>query len=193
MYTEEESRNGVPPRATESLEGNAGCVVVGAQSLGLDRLRALRGGVWELRRKQASPGACFAAGIVCLAAGHSLGSRGEKEGARRQLPGARSELLGRGPRTYVCAPWGGAGRVHGTGRTRAGTCARFREPQRRGAAPRGENAAQSPDAAGHRTGAPSGLVELSLRPFGGHAKAEPQCPEAGGQAATDSIPHGSTY
>lgn len=76
----------------------------------------------------------------------------EQRGGRRLPPGARSELLGRGPRTYVCAPWGGTGRVHGTGRRRAGACARFRAPLRRGPALPGENAARTRDTAGGRTG-----------------------------------------
>lgn len=62
--------------------------------------------------------------------------------------------------------------MHGTGRTRAGACARFRAPLRRGPAPPGENAAQSRDAAGRRPGEPGGRVAaLSLRPFSGHANA----------------------
>lgn len=73
--------------------------------------------------------------------------------------------------------------MHGTGRTRAGACARFRAPLRRGLAPPGENAAQSRDAAGRRPGGPGGRVELSLYPFGRLANAEPQCPETRGHSA----------
>lgn len=74
MYTEEEPKNRGPRRATESQEGNAGCVVAGAQGLRVGRQCARQGGVWELQGKQASPGGCFAAGIVWLAAGRSPGS-----------------------------------------------------------------------------------------------------------------------
>lgn len=128
---------------------------------------------------------CSAARIVWLAAGQSPGSRCPKEGAKRMPPGARSELLGHGPRTYLCAPWGGStGRVHGTGRRRASVCARFRAPLSTGQRRRARTLRKPGTRRGAEPENGGGYAELSLRPFGAHANAESQYTEAGRQAAT---------
>lgn len=74
--------------------------------------------------------------------------------------------------------------MHGTGRRRAGACARFRrrcaEGQRR--------RAKTPREPGTRQGAEpengGGYAELSLRSSGAHANVESQCPETERKAAT---------
>lgn len=151
MYTEEEPKNGGLPRATESQEGNAGCVVA-AQGLGWAGCVRCAAGWGSCGESRPPRGAVSQAGLFGSRQGNPRGAAERRGGAERMAPGARGELLGRGPRTYVCAPWGGTGRVHGTGRRRASACARFRAPLRRGPAPPGEDAAQTRDRAGRRNG-----------------------------------------
>lgn len=90
MYAEEEPKNGGPRRATESQEGNAGCVVAGAHGLRVGRLRERQGGVWELQGKQASRGGLFRS-RDCLARsgalpGEPLREGGGQEAAARSAP-----------------------------------------------------------------------------------------------------------
>lgn len=146
MHTEEEPKNGGPRRATESQEGSAGCVVAGSPGPPGGQAACAAGWGVGAARKAGLPGGLFRS-RDCLARSGALPGEPRSEGGGAPPEGSCQERAvssrPRGPRTYVCAPWGGAGRVHGTGRTRASACARFRAPLRTGPAPPGENAARS--------------------------------------------------
>lgn len=96
---------------------------VGARAPGFGPNGHLRGGGACSRSREGgvSPGDCFAARLVWLAAGRSPGRGGAQGRAGRRA--ASRMLLGPGRRVYVCARWGGARRVHGTGPTRASASA----------------------------------------------------------------------
>lgn len=102
---------------------------VGARAPGFGPDGRLRGGggCSRSRERDVSPRDCFAARLVWLAAGRSLGSGGAQGRAGRRA--ASRMLPGPGRRVYVCARWGGARRVHGTGGTRASAGARRRGRQ----------------------------------------------------------------
>lgn len=121
---------------------------------------------------------CFPGGLfrseACCARSWALPGEPQRARAGRE---ARGEHDAPGPlraSVRVCARWGGAGRMHGTGGTRAGAGA-------------GRRRAKLPDkargVAGRWPGEPIGCADPGRRPSRQHPNAEPQRLGTGGQAA----------
>lgn len=88
-----------------------------------------------------------------------------RAGAGWEAGGEQDAPWPRLARVRVCARWGGAGRVHGTGETRARAVSAFRriEGQRQRVKIQRKTLAREPQGAG-RLGKPSGRTEPGPRP-----------------------------